>query len=108
MGAWRDAHDPKMADLVNTAPIVSDPVQITLDDLMIVQRYEVEIMPDALVEEPDAMATASDIFVMAHANRQRGCPVCGHDPVAHANICVRRTARTRRRTRYNSKRVSVR
>lgn len=106
MGAWRDIHDPKVSDLVDTLPIVSEPVQTTLDDLVVVTRYEVEIMEDAMVEAP-LMATASDVLILAHANRQRGCPVCGHDPVAHANICVRRTARTKRRTRYSSRRQGV-
>lgn len=106
MGAWGDIHDPKVSDLVNTMPIVSDPQQLTLDDLVVVTRYEVEISDDAAIENP-IMATASDVLILAHANRQRGCTVCGHDPVAHANICVRRTAHTRRRNRYNSTRGGV-
>ncbi len=106
MGAFEDIHDPKVADLVNTLPIVSDPQQLTLDDLVVVTRYEVEISEDAVEENP-VFAMASDILILAHANRQRGCSVCGHDPVAHANICIRRTAHTRRRTRYASKRRGV-
>jgi hypothetical protein len=106
MGTWEDTHALTLGDLANTEPIVSEPVQLVLDDLIVVQRYEVEILSDAAVENP-ATATASDVLMLAHANRQRGCSVCGHDMAAHANICVPRTAHTKRRSRYNAKRSGV-
>lgn len=108
-GVFEDLHNPRLRDLVGTAePLVADPAQITLDDLVIATRYEVEIEHDAMDENPTATVTASDVMTMRHANRNRGCSQCGHDQAAHLTICIPRTARTKRRTRFNSKRGSVR